>query len=149
MYSNIGLTSMSSTTESFLKIGTRVPDADEELLEYIKDFVHDKNGRCLKAEIIQSISYNWVGIGVNQIIPDIYPERQAPYGGTWSRLIFFKFAQINIIAKLMDKLHKKLEEFEKSGIYNGTGLSIETSKRSGRIIYRYIDMYHLGNLLCI
>jgi len=129
--------------ESFLNIGFRVPDADEELLEYIKNFVYDKNGRCLKAEIIQSISYNWVGIGVNIIKPamNLQPECKAPYGGTWCMYTFTKRVNdTNTFSIWMNKLQKKMEEFETSNIYNGTCLSIETSKLSGRIIYMYVDM---------
>jgi len=106
----------------------------------------------LKAEIIQSISYNWMGIGVNIITPamNLQPACKAPYGGTWCPYTFtFMIRNTRLLSKWMSKLQEKMEEFETSNIYNGTGLSTETSKRSGRIIYRYIDIDGLGNLLSI
>lgn len=125
-------------------------DADGDLLEYIKGFVHDKNGRCLKSEIIQSIVYNWVGFGVDITTPSINgkPGGPASHGGTWCPYVFAqRIGDNSLISKMMSKLQNKLEEFEKSNIYEGTGLSIETSKLTGRMIYKYVEVIGLIDLI--
>lgn len=38
-------------------------EEDKETLEYIKRFVYEKGGDCLKSEIIKGIMFNLVGIG--------------------------------------------------------------------------------------
>ena len=123
---------------SFVHLGSTLPDAEGELVEYIKGFVYDKNGHCLKSEIIQSIMLNWEGLGINIMQPPIngQPSRLAPYDGTWCQYTFAK-RRLGDHSKAIIKLHEKMEELEKNDKYNGTGLSIETSKMTGRIIYKY------------
>jgi len=128
--------------ESFLSCGVYSFNADGDLLDYIKGFVYDKGGRCLKSEIIQSIMLNLVGIGIN-IDDGLKPVNlnENTFGEKWSPFIFnnrFGRGGMNTIIIKMNKLHEKLDEFE-NGTYVGTGLSVETSKMTGRKIYKYMD----------
>ncbi len=128
---------------SFLSI-VRTHDADHDLLEYIKGFVYDKGGRCLKSEIIQAIMLNLIGIGIN--VQDGLKRadscKENTFGGKWSPFIFRHRSSTNhksVIIERVNNLHQKLEEFESGSVYKGTGLSIETSKMTGRIIYKYVE----------
>ena len=93
-------------------------DPDGDLLEYVKGFVHDKNGHCLKSEIIQSIVCSWIGTG-----------------------------ELNKMREMKEKLYKKLNEFEKNKKYEGTGVSTERSKLTGRILYKYVEVIDLMDLI--
>ena len=128
--------------ESFFSFGSLSLNADDDLLDYIKGFVYDKGGRCLKSEIIHSIMLNLVGIGIN-IEDGLKPGNlnENTFGDTWSPFIFnnrFGRGGMSSIIIKMNKLHEKLDEFE-NGTYVGTGLSVETSKMTGRKIYKYMD----------
>ena len=127
--------------ESFLSCGVYSPNADGDLLDYIKGFVYDKGGRCLKSEIIQSIMLNLVGIGIN-IDDGLKPVNfnENTFGDKWSSFIFNNRVSggMRVISMKMNKLHEKLDEFE-NGTYVGTGLSVETSKMTGRKIYKYME----------
>ena len=128
--------------ESFLSCGVYSPNADGDLLDYIKGFVYDKGGRCLKSEVIQSIMLNLVGIGIN-IDDGLKPMNfnENTFGDTWSSFIFnnrFHGGGMRVVNMKMNKLHEKLDEFE-NGTYVGTGLSVETSKMTGRKIYKYME----------
>ena len=128
--------------ESFLSCGVYSLNADGDLLDYIKGFVYDKGGRCLKSEIIQSIMLNLVGIGIN-IDDGLKPVNlnENTFGDKWSPFIFnnrFSHGGMSVIIKKMNKLHEKLDEFE-NGTYVGTGLSVETSKITERKIYKYME----------
>jgi len=136
--------------ESFLSCGVYSPNADGDLLDYIKGFVYDKGGRCLKSEIIQSIMLNLVGIGIN-IDDGLKPVNfnENTFGDTWSSFIFnnrFHRGGTNTIINKMNKLHEKFDEFE-SGTYVGTGLSVETSKMTGRKIYKYMEPERTESLI--
>ena len=128
--------------QSFLSF-IQTEDADGDLLDYIKGFVYDKGGRCLKSEIIQAILLNLVGIGVNvkDGLQHNITNKENTFGGKWSRFIFINrlHAVSKSIPNKIDKLHEKLEEFEDGGFYVGTGLSFETSKMTGRKIYKYVE----------
>lgn len=136
--------------QSFLSF-VQTDDADGDLLDYIKGFVYDNGGRCLKSEIIQAIMLNLIGIGVNVkdgLKPRDYKENT--FGGKWSRFIFINrlHAVSKSIPNKIDKLHEKLEEFEDGDFYVGTGLSFETSKMTGRKIYKYVEpVEHTENLI--
>jgi hypothetical protein len=111
--------------ESLLGVEYDLPQLDNDLVEYIKGFVHDKNGLCLKEDIIQALFYTWKGV-CEKWCPVTFKNRGGG-GGNY------------VISKWLGNLHEKMDLLENSGIYNGTGLSIETSGMTGRTIYRYVD----------
>ena len=99
---------------------------------------------CLKSEIIQAILLNLIGIGVNvkDGLERNITNKENTFGGTFSSFIFtnrFHRGGISCIKRNMTRLHEKLEEFEDGGFYVGTGLSFETSKMTGRKIYKYVE----------
>lgn len=105
-------------TEGSFLVKYKVSDADGDLLEYIKGFVHDKNGHCLKSELVQDLLYNWAGMSFYDQDFTVPTTSEVP-------------------ANYITRLQEKMKDFENSDIYNGTGLSIETSKMTGRVIYKY------------
>ena len=107
-----------------------VVDAESELVEYIRGFVYDKNGQCLKSEIIISILFNLKGLGI-----------------TWSENDFQVSGRDGSYSALISNVQKKMAEFEKGDKYNGTGLSIETSKMTDRVIYKYNEVIPTTNNL--
>ena len=137
--------------DSFLSCGVPSLNADGDLLDYIKGFVYDKGGRCLKSEIIQSIMLNLVGIGINidDGLKGVTNCNENTFGDTWSSFIFnnrFGHGGMNTIINKMNKLHEKLDEFE-NGTYVGTGLSVEISKMTGRKIYKYMEPERTESLI--
>ena len=129
--------------QSFLSF-VQTDDADGDLLDYIKGFVYDNGGRCLKSEIIQAILLNLIGIGVNvkDGLQRNMTNKENTFGGTFSSFIFnnrFHRGGMSSINRSMIKLHEKFEEFEDGDFYVGTGLSFETSKMTGRKIYKYVE----------
>ena len=120
--------------QSFLSFA-QTDDADGDLLDYIKGFVYDKGGRCLKSEIIQAILLNLIGVNVEDgLKPRDYKENT--FGGF---VITNRLRCMSGITPKINKLHEKLEEFEDGDFYVGTGLSFETSKMTGRKIYKYVE----------
>ena len=106
--------------------------------------MYDNGGRCLKSEIIQAILLNLIGIGVNvkDGLQRNMTNKENTFGGTFSSFIFnnrFHRGGMSSINLRMIKLHEKLEEFEDGDFYVGTGLSFETSKMTGRKIYKYVE----------